>query len=251
MTKRLPKIIGAIFLFFLISGITAAQTDKAKYQIKPTLDPHSQTKVYIPKNLDECFLELKKMLAPEIVAEMKTGSEKDMILYHFSLGRWMRNNWGLWGVSALSKYFHTLGIYHPDTISNIILDSFWRYLNGKPIRLEKQVKSHKKYWRKTHKKNLAELRKTVRSDPTKDFKKAIAKSDLRFVGVMGFALEIPGVPSAHWKHYKDTYGVRIIPGTSDAYESIEHQNLNEKAREYAATYNKLLMQYLRKSKKEN
>jgi hypothetical protein len=61
---------------------------------------------------------------------------------------WMRNNWGLWGGSRLAKWFNNQGVKHPDDMSGVILDSFWRHLNDKPIKLEEQVKHYQDYWKK-------------------------------------------------------------------------------------------------------
>jgi hypothetical protein len=104
--------------------------------------------VYIPKDLDDCFAELEKRLSKRTVAKMKGGSEEDMVKYHHGLGTWMRNKWGLWKGSRLSKWFNDKGIRHPDDMSGIILDSFWRHLNEKPIKLDEQIKHYQDYWKK-------------------------------------------------------------------------------------------------------
>lgn len=52
------------------------------------------------------------MLHPTLIDEMRIKSEDDMTQYHHSLGRWIRNNWGLWAGARLSKYFNELGIKH-------------------------------------------------------------------------------------------------------------------------------------------
>ena len=75
-----------------------------------------------------------------------------MIQYHFSLGMWMRNNWGLWQGSKLSKWFNERGIFHPDDMSAIILDSYWHHLCGLPINFEEQAEVYKQYWNKVQEK---------------------------------------------------------------------------------------------------
>ena len=105
-------------------------------------------KVYIPKNLDECFIELKKELSQKELEEFKNKGEDKVIEYHHSLGMWIRNNWGLWSGSRLAKYFNEIGVYHPDDMSSIILDSLHRHLNGKDIKIEEQIKYYKDYWEK-------------------------------------------------------------------------------------------------------
>jgi hypothetical protein len=90
----------------------------------------------IPKDLDECFVRLKAMLSPHDVERIKRGDEHDMTQYHFGLGLWMRNNWGLWGDSPLVRWFQARGVDHADAMSGVILESFWRHLNGRPSKLD-------------------------------------------------------------------------------------------------------------------
>lgn len=87
--------------------------------------------LYIPKNLEDCFLELNKLLKTKDIEAIKNLKSKDELnLYHFGLGMWLRNNWGLWGGSRLQQYFFKKGIDHPDNMSGIILDYYYDWLNG-------------------------------------------------------------------------------------------------------------------------
>jgi hypothetical protein len=104
-------------------------------------------RIYIPGNLDECFVELNRLLPEDEIEKMKMGSEDEMVNYHFGIGMWMRNNWGLWGGSHLKEWFNEKGIYHPDDMSGIILESYWRYLNDRPIELKQQIAHYEEYWR--------------------------------------------------------------------------------------------------------
>jgi len=150
MNKIITKIIfSVIFLIFVIGNTFGQNQEDPKYKINPTRDKNSSTGLYIPENLEDCFKELDKMLHPEIVKEMRSGTENDMINYHFGLGMWLRNNWGLWSESRLAKYFNDFGVYHSDNISGIILDSYWRYLNDKPIKFDEQIKYYKE-WDRVH-----------------------------------------------------------------------------------------------------
>lgn len=133
----------AVALTFL-AGLTYA----ADLKINATKDKQSPTGVYIPTDLEDCFKELKKMLPADLVEKMKSAPEKKMIKYHFGLGRWMRNNWGLWSQSRLREYFKKLGLAHPDDMSSVILKSFWRHLNKKPLKVGEQVKYYQEYWKK-------------------------------------------------------------------------------------------------------
>jgi hypothetical protein len=144
----MSRICLSAALLFLATVAFAGET-----KINATKDKKSPTGVYIPTDLEDCFLELKKMLPEKTVTEMKSGPEKDMIKYHFGLGTWMRNNWGLWAGSRLREYFKKLGLAHPDDMSSVVLNSFWRHLNGKPLKVDEQVKYYQEYWKKMKERN--------------------------------------------------------------------------------------------------
>jgi hypothetical protein len=96
--------------------------------------------IYIPKDLQDCFRELDKMLTENNREEFKTSYP---ISYHMGLGRNLRNRWGLWTSSRLREYFLDLGVTHPDDMSGIILTSYNAYLNGREIDLEKQLSKYR------------------------------------------------------------------------------------------------------------
>jgi len=104
--------------------------------------------------LEECFVELDRIFIKEDRELCKRTSEDDMLgMLHFGLGTSLRNKWRLWGGpeqenSKLRKYFLKLGICHADDMTGIIFASWYRYLNNKPLELEKQVAFYKKYWKK-------------------------------------------------------------------------------------------------------
>jgi hypothetical protein len=118
---------------------------KAEYLSKTLKPPAPQKLDPVPANIEECFIELKRQLSKQDLEKMRLGSE-DMIEYHFGLGTGLRNSWGLWSGAPLAKYFNTLGVFHPDDMSGIILKSFWRHLNSKPLEIEKQAAWYKRYW---------------------------------------------------------------------------------------------------------
>lgn len=101
-----------------------------------------------PTNLDECFEELKKLLPFEDQVAI-IQMEKGPVGLHHSLGRWLRNNWGLWQEdSVLHLYFKKLGLWHADDMSGLILDGFWCHLRNEPFDIDKQIKSYQDYWEK-------------------------------------------------------------------------------------------------------
>ena len=144
MRILLPAVLSLLF-----AGVLAGQ--EPDYINVPTKDPSTKSGVYVPKDLQDAFKELSKMLDPRLVAKMKNGPEKDMIKYHHGLGTWLRNNWMLWGGGRMAKFFNTKGVRHPDDMSGIILTSFWRHLNNKPLNFEKQCAWYVAYWDSTKK----------------------------------------------------------------------------------------------------
>jgi hypothetical protein len=84
----------------------------------------------MPHNLDECFAELKRLLTPEQLQTFKNHKHLgDILEYHWSLGRWIRESWGLWHNSQLAEYLERMGISQPDNMSTKILWEFNRHLN--------------------------------------------------------------------------------------------------------------------------
>lgn len=91
--------------------------------------------VYVPMNLEDTYRELDRLMPAKDKAELRKNPEASW-KYHFSLGMWMRNNWGLWSGSRLTA---ALGPYlplHPDDISGALLLAYGRYLQGKPVSRE-------------------------------------------------------------------------------------------------------------------
>lgn len=105
---------------------------------------------YQPKDLEDAieFLDYKWNDIDKQKFQ-KTDEESATVMLHFGTGMYLRNNWGLWDSnSQLSKYFESIGIFHPDDMSSIILTSFHRHLNNKNIDLQGQIKYYKDYWNK-------------------------------------------------------------------------------------------------------
>ena len=101
----------------------AKQRECDSLRILDTID-----KQYIPKNILDCYHQLDRILSDSIKSEIKTSP--NLFSYHFSLGRWIRNNMGLWSCSRFKDYFQEHKISHPDDISGIIMEGYKLYLNG-------------------------------------------------------------------------------------------------------------------------
>ena len=97
----------------------------------------------LPKTKEEVFAQLDALLSEE--DKKNLVETEDLILYHFSLGAWIRNNW----IYPLSdeelRSFCMLfadededespfGFFfvHPDSVSGDIIEKYVEYLKNKP-----------------------------------------------------------------------------------------------------------------------
>jgi len=99
-----------------------------------------------PRTLEECMVALNKLLSPEDQAEFLKMSEDDLVSLHHGLGRWIRNNWGLWEEQELFHHMKSLGFLHQDDMSQAIIVEYWNRLNNQPSQLEEDIAKYKKYW---------------------------------------------------------------------------------------------------------
>lgn len=101
-----------------------------EYQLRIEMD--SINGVYIPKDIEDCCVQLDKILSEEDKEYIKGLLKEDVLKHlHFGLGMWIRNNWGLWGGSRLQQYFFDKKIDHPDGMSGEILRAYYNWLNKK------------------------------------------------------------------------------------------------------------------------
>ncbi len=101
-----------------------------EYQLRIEMD--SINGVYIPKDIEDCCVQLDKILSEKDKEYIKGLSVEDLINnLHFGLGIWIRNNWGLWGGSRLQQYFFDKKLDHPDGMSGEILRAYYNWLNKK------------------------------------------------------------------------------------------------------------------------
>lgn len=103
-----------------------------------------------PTNLEEAVLWLRETSAPEDLEKFrKTEFETACVRAHHSIGRWIRNEWGLWQDSPLALWFkNELHVGHPDDMSSMIIAAVWTDLNGQPRRTEKLFAEFQDHWRR-------------------------------------------------------------------------------------------------------
>lgn len=104
-------------------------------------------KIEIPKTLTEAVLKIEDMIPEEERKWVRSVPESEMVSLHFGVGRWIRNNWGLWSGGPLADWFKERGIQHPDDMSGIILDSYWRWVHDQPLKLDAQITPYREFWK--------------------------------------------------------------------------------------------------------
>lgn len=102
----------------------------------------------IPSDLSEALDWLEEHVPEDEQRDIANG-DLSASRGHFRIGRWMRNNWGLWQKnSELYDYFVDLGIRHPDDMTGIILDAFDARLRGENFSLKSRVEHYRSHWEK-------------------------------------------------------------------------------------------------------
>ena len=91
---------------------------------------------------------------------------------------------------------------------------------------------------------LAEIQLLDRASPERALNAALLRGDKRFLGIGGFSLTAPGIGDGFDDEVYFKYGVRQIEGTGDAGVDSKTEKLISQAREYATTYNRLLLKSL-------
>ena len=101
---------------------------------------------WVPATVDECMKALTEVLTLDEQAELIKSSQKEFIVYHHGLGRWIRNNWGLWTNGPLFQHMKSLGFRHPDDMSQSLIEEWWRRMNIIPSKMDQDIKDSNEYW---------------------------------------------------------------------------------------------------------
>jgi hypothetical protein len=88
--------------------------------------------------------------------------------------------------------------------------------------------------------DVDELREFLAESPGARLRRSLADSDMRFLGVNGRGVTVPGIEDPERALREGR--VLWIPGTSERSISDEHEVLIERSRRYARAYNALLSQ---------
>jgi len=100
-----------------------------------------------PRTIEEAMQAMKTILSEEDHAEFIAMKKDELIRLHSGLGRWIRNNWGLWEEGPLFGYMKMKGFKHPDDMSQALIHEYWNRMNNLPSTLEEEVAEYAKYWK--------------------------------------------------------------------------------------------------------
>lgn len=92
------------------------------------VESEEESDIPVPKTVDEAVSTLGRILSDE---DREYLLENGAVSMHNSLGRWIRNEWGLWTGSELKDELIKKGFGHPDDMSNYIIEEFIKYWNSK------------------------------------------------------------------------------------------------------------------------
>ncbi len=102
----------------------------------------------IPQTIPEA---IKILLAEPGMSQSsfrKTAPEDAIATYHHTFGRQLRNDWELWSHGPLYREFDSIGIFHADDMSSILLTTLHRILNHEPVKLREQVRYYQAFGKK-------------------------------------------------------------------------------------------------------
>ena len=92
-----------------------------------------------PHTIAEAMRQLDVRLDEAEKNEMRETRREDLTIIALKYGMQMRYEWGLWHGSELALQFEGNGIFQPEDMTSLIIDLYWKRLNGLPLNLKESV----------------------------------------------------------------------------------------------------------------
>jgi len=89
-----------------------------------------------PATLKDAMKELEKNSHPKDLEMLRNLENDSGAGFHFGFGMGLRNSWGLWDSSKISRHLYSRGIEVGDHMSGVIIGSFIKYVQGKKWQLD-------------------------------------------------------------------------------------------------------------------
>jgi len=84
------------------------------------------------KTIQDAVEYLKEHVSRGEMEAFAAMDSEDIIVFHYGLGRWIRNEMGLWADNK--ELLEDCGMEHPDDASYVIMEAFWKHLRSFPIK---------------------------------------------------------------------------------------------------------------------
>jgi hypothetical protein len=137
MIRNTLWILIALMAWNVASAQTAAEYE-ANYAKRIRLEVIDG--VYIPADLPDAHSELTRLADPKALAQFRQSPEDSIRRkLHFGLGKWILINWGFEEGSRLSHYMKSKGVSVPDDMVEVIILTWHRHLNNKPLELAEEI----------------------------------------------------------------------------------------------------------------
>jgi hypothetical protein len=79
------------------------------------------------------------------------------------------------------------------------------------------------------------------ANPARDAERAAQQGDTRLYILAGRSATLPGIPAAAAQNVETRCGTHILPGSTDMVQGDAHLKLLQQARDYAAAYNRRML----------
>ena len=83
-------------------------------------------KVSLPETVEQVVRLLKSLVAKDEQQKIAAMPESELVMLHFGLGQWIRNNMELWNGNP--QLMAATGEHDPDDASGVIIRAFWQQL---------------------------------------------------------------------------------------------------------------------------
>jgi thymidylate synthase (FAD) len=99
----------------------------------------------VPADFDAALDALDRCLSAEDKAALRA---RGYVPFHATIGRWIRNAWGLWSTPGgpLKEHLASLGLTHPDDMSGVVLAAYVARLRGTGFDLPAAVARYRRFW---------------------------------------------------------------------------------------------------------
>lgn len=142
----IPFMVKILSLYFTVlvalsahSSLLAQTPEEFEANYAKRIKMEQINGVYIPVDLNDAFSELTRLSDPKGLEKFKNAPDSAIDSSHFGLMPWIQLNWGLDEGSRFSHYMKSKGISVPDDMARVVVVTFHRHLNGKPLMLEQEV----------------------------------------------------------------------------------------------------------------